>query len=486
MMFHMKKLVTYGASIALSGMLTLPPVFASNTPMLEPTAFGDVYESSFLDKSYAMPVMVVGLAAVAGGAAVFTTMTGGVGAPAAGAGVGAVATWVGGNVPGAYMIGLSTVGGYFGGNAIVGAAILNGASAAIVATTGGSVVGSAITGTAYLIDGFSYVKEAETKDLAFITKLQLVPEIGGDDTQDAVENIISLESKIAELASETAEKEKEVSKLSSSLSVLDPGSFKKIIEVSRMAGEIKNLRIDQENLVSRLQLLEDSQIAALERIVEEAPERQSDILSLSLIAWNEHRYHLFQKAVATLRPADVSDKGFYHYLKALSALAEGDLSFADRELAKAMLEGPYALEPVILRAILFSESYEKNRHRFDELAFFAEENFDRNKYKTGLKLPSLFFRMGSIFFENENYKKARHYFSKAHDALGITQRSYWINRVGLGDQEYSRLIRANIANADYMMGDVKAADALMEDITQGLSDKEAAVIMGLYEGSFHE
>lgn len=330
------------------------------------------------------------------------------------------------------------------------------------------------------------MKEAETKSLAFITRLQLTPEVGGEDTQDAVENIVSLESKTASLASETAEKEKEISKLSSGISALDSGTFKKAIKISRMVGEIKSLRVDQENLISRLQLLKDSQLSALERIVNQAPERQSDILSLSLIAWNEHRYDLFQKAAAVLRPNDIADAGFYYYLKALSALAEGDSSQAGRELAKAMLEGPYALEPVILRAILFSESYEKNRHRFDELAFFAEENFDRNKYKTGLKLPSLFFRIGSIFFENENYKKAKYYFSKAHDALGITQRSYWISRVGLGDQEYSRLIRANIANADYMMGDVKAADALMDDITQGLSDKEAAVIMGLYEGSYHD
>lgn len=487
MTFWMKKITAHGASIALSGMLALSPVFASEEEgTLDKAAFSDVYESSFLDKSYAMPVMVGGLAIAAGGAVAFSTMTGGAGAPAAGAGVGSFAAWVGGNVPGAYMIGLSTVGGYFGGNAIVGAAILNGASAALVATTGGSVVGSTIAGTAYLIDGFSYVKEVETKELMFVTKLQLTSGVGSDDTQDAIENIISLESKIAELASETAKKEKVVSRLSSDISALGSGTFKKAIQVNRMAGEIKGLRIDQKNLISRLQLLKDSQLSALDRIVNQAPERQSDILSLSIIAWNEHRYDLFQNAVAVLKPADVSDAGFYYYLKALSALSEGDSSVADRELASAMLEGPYALEPVILRSIIFGEEFEKSRHRLDEVAFFVEENFDRNKYKTGLRLPSLFFRLGSIFFENEQYEKAKSYFSQAHDTLAITQRSYWLSRVGLGEQEYSRLIRANIANADYMMGDVKAADALMDDITQGMSDEEAAVIMGLYEGSFHE
>lgn len=486
MTFWMKKITAHGASIALSGMLALSPVFASEEGTLDKAAFSDVYESSFLDKSYVMPVMVGGLAIAAGGAVAFSTMTGGAGAPAAGAGVGSFAAWVGGNVPGAYMIGLSTVGGYFGGNAIVGAAILNGASAALVATTGGSVVGSTIAGTAYLVDGFSYVKDQETKNLVFLTTLPLTPETGGDSTQDAVENIVALESDIASLADETTTKEKDFAVKISTFSALGSKTFKQALELNRLAGEVKNLRLDQKNLTNRLQSLKNSQTDALERILDQAPQRQGDILSLSLIAWNEHRYELFQQAVATLKPADVSDTGFYHYLKALSALAADNRDLADRELSSAMLSGPYALEPVLLRTIMLSEDFEKNRHRIEEMAFFAEEKFNRNEYKTELRLPSLFFRLGSIYFENEQYEESKVYFSRAHDALGITQRNKWISRIGMGDQEYSRLIRANVANSEYMLGNTEAAESIMEEITSGLNDKKSAVIMGLYEGSFRE
>lgn len=146
MTFWMKKITAHGASVVMSGILALSPAFASEEGTLDKAAFSDVYESSFFDKSYAMPIMVGGLAIAAGGAVAFSTMTGGAGAPAAGAGVSSFAAWVGGNVPGAYMIGLSTVGGYFGGNAIVGAAILNGASAALVATTGGALLGRQLQG----------------------------------------------------------------------------------------------------------------------------------------------------------------------------------------------------------------------------------------------------------------------------------------------------------------------------------------------------
>jgi tetratricopeptide (TPR) repeat protein len=478
--------VTLGTSLALVGVLTLPPLSANNAPVVEHTGFGDVYATSFFDKSYSVPIMMAGLAVVASSAAVFTTMTAGTGAPAALAGVGATAAWVGGNVPGAYMIGLSTVGGFFGGNAVLGAAILNGAAAALIATTGGSIVGVTIAGTAYLVDGFNYVKKQETEELVFLTTLKLAPETGSSATQDAVERMMSLESEVIELAEEVASKELDIATETASLRVLQPKLGERALGVHRLAYEIKDLRLEQEIRVSQLQSLKSNQVEALERILEGGSHRQGDILALSLIAWNEHRYDLFQRAIAALSPADVDDTSFYHYLKALSAVSVGDLQGAERELANSMLAGPYALEPVALRAILLGEDFERNEHRLDELAFFAQHHFDANHYKTGLKLPSLYFRLGSIYFQNERYEQAKEYFARAHGELGIMQRSSLIGSVGLGDQELSHLIQANIANADYMLGNIEAADALMEEITKRLDEQEAAAVMGLYEGSFHD
>lgn len=486
MEFNVKKIAVYGTSIALAGALAFSPLSASNTPVVDHTGFSDVYASSFFDQSYAVPIMVGGFALAAGGAAVFTTMTAGAGAPAALAGVGTTAAWIGGNVPGAYMIGLSTVGGFFGGNAILGAAVLNGAAAALIATTGVSVVGVTIAGTTYLVDGFNYLKDQETRELVFLTTLKLAPETGSKTIQDAVARIITLESDVVALADNVARKELEVVTETASLRVLQPKLGERALGVHLLAYEIKDLRLEQEIRVSQLQSLKSNQVEALERILEGGAHRQGDILALSLIAWNEHRYDLFQRAVAALSPADVDDKGFYHYLKALSAVSADDLQSAERELANSMLAGPYALEPVILRAILLGEDFESNEYRLNELAFFAQRHFDASKYKTGLKLPSLYFRIGSIYFQNQRYKQAKAYFVRAHGELGVMQRSSLMGRVGLGDQELSRLIQANIANADYMLGNIEEADALMAEITGRLDEQEVAAVMGLYEGSFHD
>lgn len=487
MKFKLKKIVTLCTSFALAGALTLPPVLASNVPKVEHTGFGDVYAPSFFDKTYSIPVMVVGFAAVATGAAVVSTMTAGTGAPAALAGVGATAAWIGGNVPGAYMIGLSTVGGFFGGNAILGAAILNGAAAAIIATTGGSVVGATIAGTAYLVDGFNYVKRQETEELVFLTTLKLAPETGLSATQDAIERVMLLESEVMELAEKVANKERDIAAKTASLRVLHSSSLgERAVDIHRLAYEMKDLRLEQEIRVSQLQSLKRNQVETLERILAEGSHRQGDILALSLVAWNEHQYELFQRAIAALTPAEVDDTSFYHYLRALSAVSADNLQGAERELANAMLAGPYALEPVILRAILLGEEFETNEHRLDELAFFARNHFDTNDYKTGLKLSSLYFRLGSIYFQNERYERAKEYFMQAHSTLGIMQRSSLVGRVGLGDQEFSRLIRANIANADYMLGNIEEADALMAEMTRRLDEQEAATLMGLYEGSYHD
>lgn len=486
MKFKIKKVVVLTTSVALAGTLALSPLSARDVPIVEHTGFSDIYATSFFAKSYSIPIMVAGLAVAAGGAAAFTTMTAGTGAPAALVGVGTAASWVGGNVPGAYMIGLSTVGGFFGGNAIVGAAILNGAVAAIIATTGGSVVGATIAGTAYLVDGFNYLKQKETKELAYLTTLKLAPETGSDSTQDSVARIMTLESEVMSLANDIAQKEKDIAIAAKNLSALKAGVGERAININKLAFDIQDMLLEQENRVAQLQSLKTSQVKALERILDGGTHRQGDILSLSLIAWNEHRYDLFQRSIATLTPADVTDTSFYHYLRALSAVAEGDLEQADRELSEAMLAGPYALEPVILRAIFLGEDFESNEHRLNELAFFARNHFNNNEYKTSLKLPSLYFRLASIYFQNKHYAQAKEYFEIAHSELGILQRSNLIGRVGLGDQELSHLIRANIANADYMLGNIEDADALMADITRRMDKQEKATIMGIYEGSFHE
>lgn len=487
----MKK-IAYGKSIALSlsiafaSTLTDYSLSANDGPVLEHTGFEDVYATSFFDQSYFVPVTVVGLMLATGAGAAFTTMTSGAGAPAAYTGVGAVAAWVGGNIPGAYMVGLSTVGGYFGGNAILGAAILNGASAAVMSATGSSIVGAAITGTMYLVDGFNYVKDKETGELVFLTTLKLVPEAGSEATRDAVARIMELEVQVMELASLLAEKENALAfhKANESVEITD-GSVSSH-DTQALSLEIKDLRLDQENLVSQLESLKTSQVEALERFLDAGGHRQGDVLALSLIAWNEHRYDLFRRAIEQLNPEDVKDRSYFFYLKALAALADQDATQADRYLSKAMLDGPYALEPVILRSILLAEKFDENEHRLEELVFFAENHFDYSEYGTDLKLSSLYFRVGSLYFERGRYARARAYYVKANDELGMMQRSDLMERVGLGDQQYSNVIQVHIASADYMLGDIEEAEALMANITEGLEEEEKTLLMGLYEGSYHE
>lgn len=483
---NLKKMLATITSLVLAGTLALSPALANDEPVLEQTGFGDVYASSFFSSSYAVPVMMAGLAVTAGGAAVFTTMTAGTGAPAAVAGVGTVAAWVGGNVPGAYMIGLTTIGGYFGGNAVLGAAILNGAMATVIATTGGSIVGTTIAGTTYLLDGFNYLKQKETNELVYLTTLKLAPETGSDSTRDAVGRIIELESQVMSIAVEVAAKEEELAIHKESLGNPSEDGYAVAQIIDSLNNEIEDLRIDQLNLVGQLESLKASQVDALEHILgqDRRSHRQEDILSLSLIAWNEHRYDLFHRAISALTP-DVSDTSFYHYLRALSAIANSDPEQADRELADAMLAGPYALEPVILRAIILGEDFERNEHRLDELAFFARNHFDSNEYQTSLTLPSLYFRLASIYFQNERYEQAKTYFSEAHDKLGVLQRNSVIGRTGLVNQEISRLIQTNIANSEYMLGNIEKANELMNEITKRMDDRERATFMGLYEGSFH-
>ncbi len=115
MNFKLKKSFVLGTSLALVGVLTLPSLSANNVPVVEHAGFGDVYATSFFDKSYSVPIMMAGLAVVASGAAVITTMTAGTGAPAALAGVGTTAAWIGGNVPVPIWLGYRPLAVFSGG-----------------------------------------------------------------------------------------------------------------------------------------------------------------------------------------------------------------------------------------------------------------------------------------------------------------------------------------------------------------------------------
>ncbi|MGM0632063.1 MAG: tetratricopeptide repeat protein [Pseudomonadota bacterium] len=267
------------------------------------------------------------------------------------------------------------------------------------------------------------------------------------------------------------------------LSEPDEDGYETAQNIDQLKREIKGLKEDRKEISDQLKSLRNDQVTSLKSTLDEnqARHRQEDILSQSLIAWNDLEYNLFQRAVASLDPEDLPDTSFYHYLQALSAMVDGSSELADRHLSNAMLAGPYALEPVILRAILLGADFDRNEHRLDELAFFAENHFDSGEYQTGLKLTSLYFRLGGIYFQNGRYEKAKTYFEKAHSELGVFQRNRW-----LGRGEVSNLIRVNIANTEHELGNIDEADETMDEITEDMGEEEAATFMQLYVGSRDE
>lgn len=400
---------------------------------MEDIDFSHVYPKAFYQKSY-FGWVITGAAVVGAGA--FSYFTAGAGAPAAATGVGAVASWVGGGTAGAYMGGLSMIGSWFGGNAVLGAAILNGLS---IGAIGGGLgakmvtmgilakVGMGVSVTALGLDGIAYFKNPETDQLEYRVRVTIPKDIGGKQVRQYVNHIYE-----AKEMSNDALEEKDGAKQKKSFELLE------------------------EYKQEAVSYLRRTPVYSLS---------QEDLLVLGIIAADQQQFDLFHKAISAIDRSQLDDMGFLYYLDALNSLYHGEEYRALSYLQSAMDEDEYALEPVALSInILGYNDFTKNEQKIESLVKFAEKNFDSDDYATPLSMVSIYYRVGTLYFVNGRYVKARQYFEKAKDALGFLQKHFF-------GKQLKHTIELSIANAMYKEGKVSTSYDLYQEILDDI-DKE--------------
>lgn len=396
--------------------------------------FCHVYPKAFYKKSYfsstAITVAIVGAVTV-------SYFTAGTGAPAVAAGVSSLASTIAGGGASSYLAGLASVGGWFGGDTALGSAILNGI--VLESVTDGALslanmtmlqrIEASTLVTAMGMDGVVYFKNPETDKNEYRVRLEIPKDLGSKEVRQIVDNIYEANEAIANALE-------------------------------------KRDSIRQKAMSESVTLHVKSAIELLEKKLATYDFNEEDIIVLSVIAWQDGDFDIFEQAISNLDTFEAENKGFLYYLYALKNLKNNNTKQAIIHLDKSLDENKYALEPIILKInILSNTDFLKNEVEIDKLVQYATENFDGDKYATFLNLTSLNYRVGTIYFANKKYARANEYHQKALDGLGLLEKNFF-------DKQLKHTIELAIANSVYKEGEEIKADKIYYGIIIDIDEEK--------------
>lgn len=422
-------------------------MFWKDTHLKEVT-FKELYPKPIYKKSY-FSWIILGSTILAGSAV--TYFTAGVGAPAAATGVSTVASWIAGGGAGSYMAGLSTVGGFVGGNAIIGATILNGLSYGLIGGTMGKFVllssaakfGVIANITAVGLDGIAVLAK-ETGRPHYTIRLKYPLDLGS--------------KKVRTLAEEYYENEE--NKLEASVN-----------------GDLD--LVGKYNMISARQA-ESSKELLSKALAEDYPS-QEDLLVLAMMNYtagkpeNMDLFHAATKRLSSIK-FKLNNSSFIDYLIAIDYLSVGKKELAIKSLDSSINQEPFAIEASLLRLVLLSEDFDKNEELLLESTDAIEENYDSDKYSMPYSLVAPYFRVATVFYNNEKYIKAKEFYERAYDEIGLFQ---WL----FGEDALKTQLQLGIANCYYQGGDKAKADMIFSDITEDMSGNELNNIKEQYAGN---
>jgi len=350
--------------------------------------FKNVYHKAFYKNPWIQTGIISGVIVVATAA---TTLTAGTGAPAAATGVSSVASWVAGGGAGSYMAGLSMVGSTFGGNAILGAAILNSASALTIGSVvgkSGLAIASKLTIGALQAGQLAVIFSDKESVLGYSIVIPLTDRIGGDDAERLVDKIKSLNENIEDGKISLSAQEK-----------------------------TKNYLMDEAETLFRSSNLENKVLA--------------------VVALHNLGYIDAFKHFANQLPTRYGEQNsFLLYIKSISALLEGNFDNVYKMTSRIIEYEPKVIEPVLINAIA---SYSLSPNTFKHEYYLNRiDKFSNNYYTTVNNKLNAYMLLADLSYNNENFRKAKDCYLLAYDETG------WI-----GEKRIKASLCASIGNSYY-------------------------------------
>ena len=359
--------------------------------------FENVYHKAF----YRNPWIQYGILSTAiVTAVVVTTFTAGTGAPAAATGVSSVASWIAGGGAGSYMAGLSAVGSTFGGNAILGAAILNSASAlsigGIVGKSGIALASKLAIGALEAGQLAVILSEDNNKDtLSYSIVIPLPQRIGGESAQQLIANIKTLND---------------------------------------------NLKDGNVNIETYANLKQIAHNDAIELFgSSDLEDRVVSVVALHTLGYVED----FNNLAGRLHPHYAPESSFVYYLKAISALYRGNYEEADRLSSYSMSFEPKVIEPVLINIMARYNISTANRFYSNLQGYLADiDKFSKYYYTTVNGKINAYILLATLSYINKDFANSKELYKLAYSETD------WI-----GSKNKKASLCASIGNACYCLNE---------------------------------
>ncbi len=431
-----------------------PPAFA--VPDDNDLGFEAAFYRPFY-KTSSFGLVVTGTAIVAAGT--FSYFTAGAGAPAAATGVSTVASWVAGGGAGSYMAGLSTIGGWFSGNAMLGSAILNGISLGTVGGMGSwgalnagqkALVLGATAATA--MDGIAIVSKPETQQLEWRVVLPVPSDLADDRARALLDALSNANKEVTASSSEW-----DVAKAEQI-----PGSPKseKLLEAERTLTAAK-----ARHKAATEQINEE-----LARVLKLGDSNRTTVL-MAVIAQNSGRSADFRTLLGRIKLAPPKRRSYLDYLRAIAALQAGKVIEAEGLLRESWRAANFAIEPLILLAgVVGSRGFASQESKIDEIATYADKNFNPNAYMTSASLVSLHYRIGTMALGANRCERALAAFTKAQAELSMIEK-LWSRK------DIRNLLELGEANALHCQGNKADAHEVFKKVWERTSGKDARELL---------
>ena len=413
---------------------------------LKEISFQSLFPKALYKKSYFSWLI---LATSIGIGATVTYVTAGAGAPVAATGVSTVASWIVGGGAGSYMGGLSAVGSVVGGNAIIGAAILNGLSFGIIGGTTGGFATLSTTAkfcvianvSATLLDGVATLDKHDAGMLHYTAKLKVPKGLGGKSVRQLVEEIYENEERKADAANHHDTKAME-----------------------------RYADLGQALLKSSTGMLKDG--------LEKESLSQEDLLVLGIINYSGGSVELFQKAIEklTLLKPSLDKMSYIDYLSSISLLLDVRESDALASLDRCLEEEPYAVEAAILKLNILANDLGRNEQSLLDTLSKLERSINSNRYSSEYSLLAPYFRVASVYYRNGNYDKAKVFFEKAGEQIGILEGF-------LGGAKVKTQARLGAINCGYLLGETQKAEKDFTTLIKSMKPEEGKELKGQYVGT---
>jgi len=134
------------------------------------------------------------------------------------------------------------------------------------------------------------------------------------------------------------------------------------------------------------------------------------------------------------------------------------------------------VEAAILKLNILANDLGRNEQSLLDTLSKLERSINSNRYSSEYSLLAPYFRVASVYYRNGNYDKAKVFFEKAGEQIGILEGF-------LGGAKVKTQARLGAINCGYLLGETQKAEKDFTTLIKSMKPEEGKELKGQYVGT---